>query len=265
MSDRTSIILRRRILEISGLAGRGHIGPALSILDILDVLYGEVLKGVHENSIPDRDRFILSKGHGCLALYVVLEKYGLIGQEVLESFCSFDSAFGGHPEHHRLPAIEFSTGSLGHGPSLATGLALGAKLKSEDSRIYVLVGDGELNEGSVWEAAMHAKKHQLSNLCVIVDRNGMQASGRQEEVLDMEPLGDKWNSFGFLVREVDGHDPNQLRAVLDFNPSDAKHPQAIIAHTVKGKGVKEAENSSEWHHKAKISIEEIERLSSGLL
>lgn len=265
MSHRTSIVLRRRILEVSGLAGRGHIGPALSILDILDVLYGEVLKGVHDDSNRERDRFILSKGHGCLGLYVVLEKYGLIGQEILESFCTFDSAFGGHPEHHRLPAIEFSTGSLGHGPSLATGLALGAKLKNHNSRIYVLVGDGELNEGSVWEAAMHAKKHQLSNLCVIVDRNGMQASGRQEEVLNMEPLVDKWNSFGFLVKEVDGHDHSQLKAVLDFNLSEAKNPQVIIAHTVKGKGVKEAEHASAWHHKAKISIEEIERLMSGLL
>lgn len=264
MSNVSLVNMRRRVLEISALAGRGHIGPALSILDILDVLYGEVMNDVREELSPKRDRFILSKGHGCLALYVVLEKYGLIGDENLESFCSFNSAFGGHPEHHRLPAIEFSTGSLGHGPSLATGLAIGARLKNHTSRIYVLVGDGEINEGSVWEAAVHAKKHQLNNLCVIVDRNEMQASGRQEEVLDMEPLVDKWESFGFLVTEVDGHDRQELYTALNFLHSDSEKPQLVIARTVKGKGVREAEHSPAWHHKAKISREDIDRLMSGI-
>jgi len=256
--------LRKRVLEICAKAGRGHIGPALSILDIIEVLYGSVMKDATHNQYKDRDRFILSKGHGCLALYVVLEKYGLIGKERLETFCNFDSAFGGHPEHHRLPAVEFSTGSLGHGPSLATGLAMGAKLKRTHSRVFVLVGDGELNEGSVWEAAAHARKHNLENLCVIVDRNQMQASGSVEEVLDMEPLGEKWKSFGFHVSEVDGHDYDELKKVLDFDLSGSNSPRVVIANTIKGKGVKEAEHSPAWHHKAKISMEEIDRLMLGV-
>lgn len=257
---RSSIDLRRRILEVVACAGRGHIGPALSILDILDVLYGSVMQGNGDVDNSNRDRFILSKGHGCLGLYVVLEKYGLIGNEDLESFCSFDSAFGGHPENFKLPAIEFSTGALGHGPSLAIGLAVGANLMNKRSRVYVLVGDGELNEGSIWEAAAHASKHRLSNLCLIVDKNGMQASGRLEVVLDMEPIREKWESFGFLVLEVDGHNKEELIRVLNFKDSDSKLPRVVIANTIKGKGVREAENSPIWHHKAKISVEEVRRL-----
>ena len=258
-------LLRRRILEIIARAGRGHLGPALSILEIVDVLYGSVLRNVSDICDINRDRFILSKGHGCLALYVVLEKYGLIGRENLESFGSFNSAFGGHPESFKLPAIEFSTGALGHGPSLAVGLAVGAKLQKSKSRIYVLIGDGELNEGSIWEAAAHAHKHKLNNLCVIVDKNGMQAYGHLEDVLDMEPLRGKWESFGFVVREVDGHDTNELKEVLDFQEIDSAAPLVVIANTIKGKGVGEAENSPIWHHKARISVEESERLIAGLI
>lgn len=257
--------LRRRILEIIARAGRGHLGPALSILEIVDVLYGSVMRNVGDIGQISRDRFILSKGHGCLALYVVLEKYGLIGSEKLETFGSFNSAFGGHPENLKLPAIEFSTGALGHGPSLAVGLAVGAKLLKNKSRIYVLVGDGELNEGSIWEAAAHAHKHKLNNLCVIVDKNGMQAYGDLEEVLDMAPLRGKWESFGFVVREVDGHNTSELKEVLDFQEIDSGAPLVIIANTIKGKGVREAESSPNWHHKARISVEESERLIAGLI
>jgi transketolase len=257
--------LRKRILDVVEHAGRGHIGPALSILDIMDILYGAVMRNIDGDSNMERDRFILSKGHGCLALYVVLEKYGLIGNENLESFCSFNSVFGGHPESIKLSAIEFSTGALGHGPSLAVGLAVGAKLMNTHSRIYVLVGDGELNEGSIWEAAAHAYKHKLNNLCMIIDRNGMQASGNLEEVLDMEPLREKLESFGFLVSECDGHNREELIHALDFEEFDSDLPRAVIANTVKGKGLKEAENSPTWHHKAKISSEEIQILRAGLL
>jgi transketolase len=264
INDSASIELRKRILDVVEHAGRGHIGPALSILDILDVLYGAVMRNVEGQENSDRDRFILSKGHGCLALYVVLEKYGLIGNEDLESFCTFNSAFGGHPEHFKLSAIEFSTGALGHGPSLAVGLAMGAKLMNGDARIYVLIGDGELNEGSVWEAAAHAYKHKLNNLCLIIDRNGMQASGRLEDVLDMEPLRAKWEAFGFYVQEIDGHERAQIVDALDFRESVSNLPRVIIANTIKGKGVKEAENSPIWHHKANISTQEIASLRAGL-
>ena len=265
VGESASIELRKRILDVVEHAGRGHIGPALSILDILDVLYGTVMRNIYGKENRDRDRFILSKGHGCLALYVVLEKYGLIENEDLESFCDFNSAFGGHPEHFKLSAIEFSTGSLGHGPSLAVGLALGAKLIKGDSRIYVLIGDGELNEGSIWEAAAHAYKHKLNNLCLIIDRNGMQASGSLEDVLDMEPLRTKWEAFGFYVQEIDGHNRAEIADALDFRESVSSLPRVIIANTIKGKGIKEAENSPVWHHKAKITNQEIAILKAGLL
>ena len=259
--DQRSKDLRKNVIKMVEVDKRGHIGPALSLIEIMRVFFDSFLNFDATNpKWEKRDRFILSKGHGCLGLYVVLEKYGLIGNEDLESFCSFDSAFGGHPENFKLPAIEFSTGALGHGPSLAIGLAVGANLMNKRSRVYVLVGDGELNEGSIWEAAAHASKHRLSNLCLIVDKNGMQASGRLEVVLDMEPIREKWESFGFLVLEVDGHNKEELIRVLNFKDSDSKLPRVVIANTIKGKGVREAENSPIWHHKAKISVEEVRRL-----
>lgn len=256
--------LVRRILEVVANAGRGHVGPALSILDILDVLYGNVMCNYRNLEDLTRDRFILSKGHGCLALYVILEKYELLQNHDLETFCSFSSIFGGHPECTGITHVEFSTGSLGHGPSLATGLAMGAKIHKSDSRIYVLIGDGELNEGSVWEAAMHAHKHKLNNLCFIVDNNGMQAYGKVEAVLNLEPLKQKWEAFGFLVQEVDGHNRAELEDALNFRLIDSPKPKMIIAKTVKGRGLKEAENSSFWHHKTKITTEDVEKLLKGL-
>ena len=257
-------LMVKRILEVVSVAGRGHIGPALSILDILDVLYGRVMRNCSNLNDLSRDRFILSKGHGCLSLYVVLEKYNLIGNNNLETFCQFHSVFGGHPENSGLPHVEFSTGALGHGPSLATGLAMGAKLLNNESRIYVLTGDGELNEGSVWEAAMHAQKHFLNNLCFIVDKNDMQAYGESKEVLNMEPMMEKWKAFGFSVSEVDGHSKNELEEALNFGISDSSTPRIVIAKTIKGKGLKSAENSPAWHHKARISSEDIEELLTGL-
>lgn len=257
--------LLRRILEVVAKAGRGHLGPALSILDILEVLYGSVMRNYRNLDDATRDRFILSKGHGCLGLYVVLEKYELLQDHDLDTFCSFSSIFGGHPESFELPHIEFSTGSLGHGPSLATGLAMGAKLHKTDSRIYVLIGDGEINEGSVWEAAMHAHKHKLNNLCFIVDNNGMQANGKVEDVVNLEPLKQKWEAFGFSVREVDGHNSADLEAALNFQLQDSLKPKIVIAKTIKGRGLKEAENSSFWHHKAKITREDVNRLLEGLI
>jgi len=258
-------LLTKRILEIVSRAGRGHIGPALSILDIVDVLYGNVMNNPQELDDVNRDRFILSKGHGCLALYAVLEKYGLIGKEDLESFCSFDSAFGGHPENFRLPHIEFSTGALGHGPSLGTGLAIGSKLLKRSSRVYVLLGDGELNEGSIWEAAMHAHKHKVNNLCFIVDKNRMQASGLVDTVVPLSPLIDKWKAFGFDVLEVNGHDILEIEKCLNTPLNQFGKPRVVLAHTVKGKGFKSAENSTLWHHKAKITKNEIDLLRKELL
>lgn len=258
--------LRARLLEVAKGAGRGHIGPALSILEIIDVLYKNVMQ-LRETSESykwiDRDRFILSKGHGCLGLYVVLEDLGLLSGYDLSTFCSFTSPFGGHPESATSPFIEFSTGSLGHGLPVAVGIAKAGILKKSRWRVFVLVGDGELNEGSNWEAAAHATKHELSNLVVIVDFNNMQASGAVQEVLDMQPLKEKWEAFGFETFEVNGHDRIELEQVLKRENSGGR-PQCIIAYTVKGKGITRAENSSKWHHKAKISVEEIDELKSDL-
>lgn len=257
-----SVRLRKRLLEITKNAGRGHIGPALSIIEIVDVLYRHVMVNLEDTQSKgwsERDRFLLSKGHGCLGLYVVLEDLGLLDGLDLSNFCSYESNFGGHPESSTVPVIEFSTGSLGHGMPVAVGLAVAAKLKKESWRVFVVVGDGELNEGSNWEAAAHACKHNLDNLVVIVDYNNMQASGEISDVLEMHPLKDKWEAFGFETIEVNGHDREELKQALNTKKSTSS-PLCIIAYTVKGKGIKKAENSSVWHHKAKISAEEIDSL-----
>lgn len=257
--------LRDRLLSITQRSGRGHIGPALSILEIVDVIFRNVMDlAAISKKAQTRDRFLLSKGHGCLGLYVVLEDLGLIGDLNLDTFCNYESAFGGHPESATVPSIEFSTGSLGHGLSVGVGMAVAAKRKKENWRVFVLVGDGELNEGSIWEAAAHAKKHKLDNLTVIVDNNNMQASGNVSEVLDMNPLREKWEAFGFEVDEINGHNPRSIEDSLKKVTSNY-HPKCIVAYTVKGKGISQAENSSIWHHKAKISPQEIEILRTELL
>ena len=260
-----SLELRLRVLEILGNSGRGHLGPALSVIDIIDALYESVLEFDPRNSNwKSRDRFILSKGHGCLGLYVVLEKFGFFDKQKLNDFCSFNSWFGGHPESATNPGVEFSTGSLGHGLSFGVGLSIAARIKKEKWRTFVLLGDGELNEGSVWEAAAHADKHQLSNLCLIVDYNKMQASGSSNDVLDLGPLQRKFEAFGFRVIEVDGHKKSDLVQALNFDPYLQKGPLVVIAHTTKGKGIPLAENSTIWHHKAKITRDEITELKASI-
>lgn len=259
-----SVMLRNRVLSIVEKAGRGHIGPALSIIELIDVIFNDVIEShLVKIESPYRDRFLLSKGHGCLGLFVVLEDLELLGDLQLDSFCGYESAFGGHPESATIPVIEFSTGSLGHGLPVAVGMAMAAKLKNEKWRVFVLVGDGELNEGSNWEAAAHAAKHKLDNLTVIVDYNNMQASGEVTEVLDMSSLRQKWEAFGFATDEINGHDRKVIKDALSKVPPHGV-PRCVIAHTIKGKGIQEAENSSTWHHKAKISSEEISLLRAGL-
>lgn len=263
--DKTGKALRLSILDALQEGGRGHLGPAFSIIDILRVLYGDVM--THDPLHPGdalRDRFILSKGHGCLALYAILSNHKYFPKEVLSSFCKFDSPLGGHPESATTPGVEFSTGSLGHGLSVAVGMAIAARIKGELWRTFVLLGDGEINEGSVWEAALHASKHQLASLCVIIDFNKMQASGKSSGILDLNPLAEKWKSFGFKVTEIDGHNLVQIRGALNDHEFIGS-PRLIIAHTTKGKGIPSIENSSEWHHKAKIQVDEIELLKRELI
>ncbi len=262
--DKRSKDLRRTIVKTMECGGRGHLGSAFSILEIIRVLYDDILKYDIKNvKWSERDRFILSKGHGCLALYAILAEKGFFPKSELSRFCKSDSFLGGHPEH-KIPGVEVSTGSLGHGLSYGIGFALNARYEKLGYRTFVLIGDGESNEGSIWEAALCAGKHKLSNLTVIVDYNKYMSYGPTSEVQDLEPLVDKWKSFNFGVREVNGHDVADLKETLSDLPIDANKPNAIICHTVKGKGIKFAEGNMEWHHKSRISEEELKALYKAL-
>ena len=259
--DETSIDYRREVLEIFQSAGRGHLGPTFSAIEIIRVLYENILRG--NPALPlweDRDRFILSKGHGCLALYVALARQGYFEKDELRTFCQFGSRLGGHPEYLKLPGVEASTGALGHGLSIGIGVALNARLEGRDYRTFVLLGDGECNEGSVWEAAMSASKHQLSNLVAIIDYNKMQCYGEVCAVMPLEPFADKWRSFGFAVKEVDGHDIRALQEAFAELPLAPKVPSALICHTVKGKGIASIEGDPSWHHKIRLADEVLSNL-----
>ncbi len=254
-----------RSLVIDGLsAGRGHVGSSLSLIEIIRVLYDDVLQvRPSEPEWPDRDRFILSKGHGCLALYAVLADHGFFPKSELGQFCKPGALLGGHVDAH-IPGIEASTGALGHGLSIGVGAALAARMRGRPSRVFVVTGDGELDEGSVWEAAMSASKHGLENLTVIVDYNKLQSYSTIEEVLPLEPLADKWRAFGFATREIDGHDVEALRETFAALPLAPGKPSAIIAHTLKGRGIKFAELEASWHHKSSVDEALIARLRAAL-
>jgi len=262
--DERSLALRRTIIRTLGAGQRGHVGAAFSLVEILRVLYDDVLKFDAKNpKWPGRDRFILSKGHGCLALYAILADKGFIPETELAKFCKSDGLLGGHPEHH-IPGVEASTGSLGHGMSIALGMAINAQFERSGARTFVVIGDGESNEGSIWEAALSAGKHRLESFCVLTDYNKHQSYGSTAEVQDLEPLGDKWRAFGFGVKDVDGHNVHELRAALGGLPAVAGKPTAIICHTVKGKGIKFAENNMEWHHQNKVTAADVDRLIAAL-
>ncbi len=262
--DERSITLRRKIVESLAAGNRGHLGSALSLVEIVRVLYDDVLR--YDPDDPrwsGRDRFVLSKGHGCLALYVMLAEKGFFPAAELACFCRSDGLLGGHPEH-RIPGVEASTGSLGHGLSIAIGFALAARHDAKSHRIVVLIGDGESNEGSIWEAALCAGKHRLANLTVIVDRNKQQSYDTTAAVLELEPLADKWRAFNFAVTEVDGHDVAALRGVLCNLPLDTDRPGVVICHTVKGKGIAFAENNAKYHHLNSVSAEDARALLAAL-
>ena len=258
--DARSIELRRTIVRMIEKCRRGHLVSALSIIEIIRVLYDDILRYDPKNpKWASRDRCILSKGHGCLALYAILADKGFFPKQELWKFCQSDGILGGHPEI-TIPGVEASTGSLGHGLSIGIGFALNAKYEKAKYRTIVVIGDGEANEGAIWEAALCANKHHLSNLTVIVDYNKQQSYGSTSEVLNLEPFVDKWKSFGFAVTEVDGHDINELRSTLSNLPFDSNKPSAVICHTVKGKGIKCIENDLSWHHKSMVTDEDIQPL-----
>ena len=204
----------------------------MSLIEIMRVLYDDILRyRPEEPKWRDRDRMILSKGHGCLALYVMLADKGFIPLEALDTFCRRDSILGGHPEAGKVPGVEASTGALGHGLSIGVGMALAARMQKRDSRVFVVMGDGEINEGSVWEAAMCAGKHRLSNLTAIIDYNKIQSAGPTREIQDLEPLLDKWRAFNFAAVDVDGHDVAALRAVFEQLPLDKRPADAPSSAT----------------------------------
>lgn len=255
--DERSRYLRGLCIDALEGGGRGHVGSTLSLIEIFRVLYDDVLLfDAADPRKPDRDRVILSKGHGCIAQYVLLADKGFFPVDDLRTFCHFDSHLGGHPEYGHTPGVEASTGALGHGLAIGTGMAFAARITETPYHVFVVVGDGELNEGSIWESALAASHHALSNLTVIIDHNKFQASGPLEEVWRIDPLAGKWESFGFTVVEVDGHDVSALREALRPRP-ERSGPTAVIADTVKGKGIPFAEGSAAWHHKAKISAEDV--------
>jgi len=262
--DDRSKSLRRTIIRTLAAGQRGHVGAAFSLVEILRVLYDDVLGYDAANPRwPDRDRFVLSKGHGCLALYAILAEKGFFPEAELWKFCKADGLLGGHPEHH-IPGVEASTGSLGHGMSIALGFAMNARYEKARHRTFVVIGDGESNEGSIWEAALAAGKHRLAGFTVLIDYNKHQSYGSTASVQDLEPLADKWRAFGFGVAEVNGHDVAALRAVLTSLPVDPMKPTAVICHTVKGKGVAFAENNMAWHHQNKVTAQDAERLLAAL-
>ncbi len=264
--DQRSKHLRRAIVEALEGGRRGHLGSSMSMIEILRVLYDSFLRfRPTQPDWSDRDRCILSKGHGCLALYAILADKGYFNREELKTFCTPTSRMGGHPEWGKLPGVEASTGALGHGLSIGVGMALAARIRRQTYRVAVVTGDGEINEGSVWEAAMSASKHRLSNLTVFVDYNKLQSYGPTKDVLDLEPLTDKWRSFGFAVEEVDGHDLKALEQLVAHLPLDEQRPTAVICHTVKGKGFPFAEGKAEWHHKSGLTSEEIRSMYECLI
>lgn len=244
-------VLRAQIIENSHRTQTPHLGSCLSCVDILVAAYFHALRmNPAEPQDPDRDRFILSKGHGAPALFHVLAMRGFFPQAMLANYGEDGGIFAEHPPTpDKLPGIEAATGALGHGLPIALGMALSARIQKRSYKVLALLGDGECNEGSVWEAAMLAAAQKVDNLGVIVDFNKWQATGRSEEVMALEPFADKWRAFGWSACEVDGHDMGALVDLLSKFPDGSGKPMAVIAHTVKGKGVSFMEDDNNWHYR----------------
>lgn len=242
--------LRISTIKMTSRSGSSHVGSSLSICDLLAVLYGGIMHVDPEKpDWPLRDRFVLSKGHACAPVYAVLAIKGFFSQEWLESYCLDGARLPGHITHFNIPGVEVSTGSLGHGLPVACGMALAGKADEDPYRVFVLLSDGEFDEGSTWEGALFASHHNLDNLVIIIDYNKLQACGRVASVLGLEPLADKLLAFGWSVIEIDGHDVEKIEQVLDSVPFTRGKPSCIIAHTVKGKGVSIMEDRVVSHYR----------------
>jgi transketolase len=242
--------LRGMVIDMSHAAGTPHLGSSLSCVDIVAAAYWDALRiDPARPDDPGRDRFILSKGHAATTLYAALAHRGFFSESLLETYNKDGSRLAEHPGPNCVPGVEAATGSLGHGLPIALGMALAGRLQGHDYRVYALLSDGECNEGSVWEAAMLAPAQKLENVCVIVDYNKWQATGRSNEILSLAPLAAKWAAFGWDAHEVDGHDLGALTALLRKVPNGSGKPVAVIAHTVKGKGVSFMEDDNNWHYR----------------
>jgi transketolase len=242
--------LRKKIIKMICRGGGGHIAPAFSVVEILVALYFGVMR--YDPGCPDwpeRDRLILSKGHASAALYAVLAQAGFFQESLLDTFCRPGSILGGHPDMHKVPGVEASTGALGHGFPFAVGIALAGKMDQKDYRVFAILGDGECQEGTVWEAALFASHHRLGRLTTIVDYNKLQAMDRLDGIVKVEPFAEKWRAFGWDVFEVDGHDVSVLISVLGKGSNIDAPPRLVLAHTVKGKGVSFMENAPLWHYR----------------
>jgi len=242
--------LRESVVKSSYSSKEGHIPSALSILDILWVLYDKILKLGKTPLNPDRDYFILSKGHASLGLYAVLAEKELIPKKSLIDFCSFDSMLGGHPDRNKVPWVEASTGSLGHGFPIAVGIAMGIKIQDKKNRVFTVIGDGECNEGTIWESALLAAHHKLNNLYCVVDYNHST-----DRALGVGNLTEKFKSFGWNSLEADGHNQDEIERMLKKVPEKADTPTIVIAKTIKGYGIKSMENNPAWHHRSPTTEE----------
>ena len=241
--------IRKDIVDVTGWAGGAHIGGALSVVEILVILYFKYLNVDPEQpGLETRDRFVLSKGHGGVGYAPVLARKGFFAFELLKEFNKFKSPFGMHLDGNKVKGVDVSTGSLGHGLSMALGLALGARVQKKNWRTYCILGDGECNEGTVWEAAMAASHFKIRNLITFVDRNRLMIDGTTEQIMGLEPFSDKWKAFGWIVKEIDGHSFRDLSSAIEYAKTEDKAPVVIIANTVKGKGVDFMENQVKWHY-----------------
>ena len=261
-TDRVSAIadaarrVRGAVVELSHRGDAAHLASALSCVDILAAAYwGGLNADPSRLDDPHRDRLVLSKGHAAQALYASLALRGYSDPEVLESYNQDGGVLAEHPGPHCMPGVEAATGSLGHGLPIGLGIALGNRIQGRNGRVFVVLSDGECNEGSVWEAAMLAAAQRTERLCAIVDFNGWQATDRSREVMAIEPLADKWRTFGWSAKEIDGHDPDALSAVFADLPDGSGQPVAVIAHTVKGKGISFMEDDNNWHYRVPTEAE----------
>jgi transketolase len=260
--------IRKKVVQLVVTAGGGHMGGGLSMTEILVVLYNHILNIDPKNpKKPDRDRFILSKGHGGVGICPVLCDCGYYEEELMADFNQYLSPFGMHPDMHKVPGIDMSTGSLGHGLPVGVGLAIGARLQKQTWRTFVLLGDGECDEGTVWEAAMSAAHYKLGNLIAIVDRNKLMIDGPTEEIMGLEPFEDKWKAFGWDTKKINGHDICALLDTLEnLPPVDSKKPLCVICDTIKGRGISFMEGQTKWHYGGldeemeKVAMADIEKM-----